>query len=788
MENNRKVLEFLRKWSPTGFWTLTAIPTDKSKLTTETFTHESERECLAFLESFNGKQNLYFSVNQPIVALSKKAERSDIDRVEWLHVDIDPRPGKPIADEQSRALTSLTSQRPKGIPAPTCILFSGGGYQAFWRLREPILINGSIEKAEEAKLYNLQLERLFKGDKCHNIDRIMRLPFTMNIPDARKQAKGRTPTLATLFEFNENSYLLTDFIKAQAVQNNKIDSGVSGKPTLELSGNIPRVADVSELDKWNVPDRVKIILVQGIHPEASEQEKKKKGGDNSRSAWLFDACCSLVRCEVPVEIIYSLITDPNYAISDSVLELGANAERYAKRQIERAVGFVEDPDLQELNEKYALVKQYGNKARIIHEYYNEVLKKDQLAAIDIGSFRVSYNNRRKTWVSEDGKPMSVKLGDWWLSHPKRKTYERVVFLPGKEVSNCYNMWKGFACEAIPGDCSIFLQHLQTNVCQGVEEYYQYLINWMARLVQQPATQGQAAIVLRGGLGVGKGMVAKILGSLLGKHYLHVTDPKHIVGSFNSHLRECLLLFADEAFYAGDKRHESNLKTLITEEFRAIEAKGVDVEQAPNFTKVIIASNNSWVVPAGDNERRFFVLDVGEQQQQNTGYFSDLLEQMNNRGGREALLYHLLTHDISKFNVWKIPKTEALQDQKDYTLRPEEAWWLDILEEGRMGDTGNWPMVVQKRKLFEHYLEYCDSMKITWGRLSHVTFGKRFGTLCPIRKDKQYFDHEGDGTKQAAYGLPTLPECREFWDQHKGPRKWQIVEQEIQKVREEDVPF
>lgn len=783
--DNARVIDFLRQWSPLGFWTLTAIPVDKSKLTTLTFDHTSEDECLAFLEAFNGQENLYFSVNQPISALSKKAERADIDRVEWLHVDIDPRPGKPIEDEQSMALTLLTSQRPQGVPAPTCIIFSGGGYQAFWKLKTPISINGDMSKAEEAKLYNMQLERLFKGDKCHNIDRVMRLPHTLNIPNAQKLKKGRTPTLATLFEFNDFSYELTDFVKAQTVQSNKVDTG--GVPTLELSGNIPRLADVSELDKWNVPDRVKVIIVQGIHPDSTEQEKKKKNGDNSRSAWLFDICCSLSRSGVPVEIIYSIITDPNYAISDSVLELGSNSERYAKRQIERAIGFVEDPDLQKLNDKYALVKQYGNKARIIHEYFNDALEVHEIAALDVGSFRVSYNNQRKTFITEDGKPTSVKLGDWWLTHPKRKTYERVVFLPGKEIQHCYNLWKGFACEAIPGDCSKFLDHLRTNVCQNVQEYYTYLLGWMARLVQQPATQGQAAVVLRGGQGVGKGFVARVLGSLLGKHYLHVTDPKHIVGSFNSHLRSCLLLFADEAFYAGDKRHESNLKTLITEQYRSIEAKGVDVEQAPNFTKVILASNNSWVVPAGDNERRFFVLDVGNIQQQNTAYFSQILEQMQN-GGKQALLYHLLTHDLANFNIWKIPRTEALQDQKDYTLRPEEAWWLDVLEDGCVGTSGKWPSVAQKRALFENYLEYCDNMKVTWGRLSHVAFGKKFGTLCPMLKDKQYFYHSGDGTKTAAYGIPSLDTCRTFWDDNKGCRKWPYVEQILEKVNQEDTPF
>ena len=72
------------------------------------------------------------------------------------------------------------------------VVFSGGGYQAFWKLETPISINGDLGRAEDAKRYNQQLELLFGGDNCHNVDRIMRLPGTVNVPDERKRTKGRT--------------------------------------------------------------------------------------------------------------------------------------------------------------------------------------------------------------------------------------------------------------------------------------------------------------------------------------------------------------------------------------------------------------------------------------------------------------------------------------------------------------------------------------------------------------------------------------------------------------------
>ena len=75
------------------------------------------------------------------------------------------------------------------------------------------------EKCEEAARWNQQLEVTFRADRCHNVDRIMRLPGTINIPDAKKLQKGRTKILATLISFDEERvYPLADFTPAPEVQ------------------------------------------------------------------------------------------------------------------------------------------------------------------------------------------------------------------------------------------------------------------------------------------------------------------------------------------------------------------------------------------------------------------------------------------------------------------------------------------------------------------------------------------------------------------------------------------
>ena len=307
---------------------MTAIRPDRNAITTATFYPEGEVDLRKWLDEYNGQRNVYFHVNPPTRDLTKKAQREDIKSGDWLHVDIDPRAGEDLAEERDRALGLLTSKLPKGVLPPTVIVFSGGGYQGFWKLEESIAIGGDLAAAEDAKRYNVRLETLFGADNCGNIDRIMRLPGTINLPDERKKKKGRVPTLATLYQFNDVIYTLGAFEKASADESDLLGGMAAQGDTTSGLGTANRVADLSELARWAVSDRLKVIITKGEGPTP-------KDGDNSRSAWLFDACCNLIRHGVPDTIILGIITDSNWPISESVLET-RNPESYARKQIVEA--------------------------------------------------------------------------------------------------------------------------------------------------------------------------------------------------------------------------------------------------------------------------------------------------------------------------------------------------------------------------------------------------------------------------------------------------------------------
>ena len=127
--------------------------------------------------------------------------------------------------------------------------------------------------------------------------------------------------------------------------------------------------------------------------------------------------------------------------------------------------------------------------------------------------------------------------------------------------------------------------------------------------------------MRGPEGTGKGTLARAMMRILGQHALHISNAKHLIGNFNAHLRDCVFLFADEAFYAGDKAHVGVLKSLITEPYLTIEGKYQNAVQTPNFLHIMMASNEDWVVPASLEARRFCVLEVSDAHKDDHAYFA-----------------------------------------------------------------------------------------------------------------------------------------------------------------------
>jgi hypothetical protein len=417
-----------------------------------------------------------------------------------------------------------------------------------------------------------------------------------------------------------------------------------------------------------------------------------------------------------------------------------------------------DPVVEEFNQHHAVVVM-GGKTVVIREDGNQVVP------MSVASFRDYYSNRPRV----DG----VTAANYWLRHKDRLTYPGVVFDPtGKAANDELNLWRGFAVDAVEGDCSLYLAHVRENIAAGDEVVYQYLLDWMADAVQNPHRLPGVAIALRGRQGTGKGIFTAQFGKIFGRHYKHVQTPDHLIGRFTQHLADALLVFADEVIWGGDKQQEGVLKALITEERRFVEPKGVNAYEVKNYVRLMMASNNDWVVPAGGEERRFCVLDVANNRMQDADYFGAIVAQMDS-GGREALLHMLLNRDISDVNLRAFPRSAALLEQKELSLDSVPAWWLDCLRQGNIVgvDSGYpsqdilWPDWVNTGELYDFYCMATASDRHARNRARNRSqFSKVLIKWAPVQHVRKRVDAIGIGeSRPRGFAIPSLDECREAFE-------------------------
>ncbi|HSW93779.1 MAG TPA: DUF5906 domain-containing protein [Gammaproteobacteria bacterium] len=288
----------------------------------------------------------------------------------------------------------------------------------------------------------------------------------------------------------------------------------------------------------------------------------------------------------------------------------------------------------------------------------------------------------KIKVSDD-KTKSIPAGQYWLTmHKKKITYRGIVYAPeydsDRTPDDRLNIWTGFAVNPEPtGSWELLKKLILETLCGSNNTSYEYVINWMARAVQMPSEPGAVALVFKGPKGTGKSTLGTAFIRLFGQHGMHVTSPTLLTGRFNAHLRDISALFADEAFWAGDKTGEGILKGLVTDSLITYEGKGTNAESGRNCVHLMMASNEDWVVPADlTGERRFAVFGV-ENNVRDNNFWGAVKYELNN-GGLKRMLYDLKTRDISDFNVFHVPQTSALAEQKVQTLRTSEAWLWDLV--------------------------------------------------------------------------------------------------------------
>jgi hypothetical protein len=170
------------------------------------------------------KSNVYYSVNRPCEVIKRqgmygKNNIDDIICIRALAFDID------VLQPQEIVLETINKNL-DGDFIPSLVIFTGGGYHLIYLFKNQINIelsrppkNDIEQRKNEDKIFIrgtvTQLAKNFehllrtkfpswKVDNMSNVDRVMRLPGTVNYPKLEKQAKGQIPALSKIVLENYN--------------------------------------------------------------------------------------------------------------------------------------------------------------------------------------------------------------------------------------------------------------------------------------------------------------------------------------------------------------------------------------------------------------------------------------------------------------------------------------------------------------------------------------------------------------------------------------------------------
>lgn len=393
--NTALSVDFLQHFDPTGPWTILVIkPTEtkgeKAHVRARTFTDLTHLH--NYIEEYNGRWNVYFPPNRCVPDVTTTPTKQQMTHIRCIHIDLDlPKDAEHTQDLFDELLDRLHAF---DIP-PSVITFSGGGYQAFWIFPEDLPAD---EYADRIETINQNVLKQVGGDgSCWNVNRLMRVPGTVNVLNAIKRERGRTPGLATVVESTWQTWSIKEHAIPTATTQYEnqtetvppLEGGLDASPTGSVDG---------------LPAKLKKAIKGG--------DPSPWGNDRSKMVWFIT--CSLVRMGWSDEAIYPILSSPDYGCSAHCRDQN-NVERYVKKQINDARDAVAQDWVR--NEK------------------GQILTSSQtnfLRALENLGVRFGYNTfDQKSYVNGSG-PSRVLI-DEEVNYLRLRIEQDFGFLPNKEL-------------------------------------------------------------------------------------------------------------------------------------------------------------------------------------------------------------------------------------------------------------------------------------------------------------------------------------------------------------------
>jgi len=366
-----------------------------------------------------------------------------------------------------------------------------------------------------------------------------------------------------------------------------------------------------------------------------------------------------------------------------------------------------------INRRFAMMTGTGDMGKIV-----DLRQPWRPSMMSADRFKTALANEKLeiefTDEHNNSKTKTIPKATSWIQHEKRRNIAKIDFrpprYPGEKVilgPFTHNIWSGFAVTPKQGDShKPLIDHIRDNICRGNEDHFQWLMAFLADMVQRPGDKPPVAVAMRGKFGAGKSIMSEYMLRIFGfdRHGVRLSDAEHLTGRFNFHLSPAIYVCMEEAYLSGDQQAEKVLRALVTQDRTRMERKFADSIDLPFYGRIIVHSNEAWTVPAGAGDRRWTILDVDPARKDDNAYFRPLWEALN-RDGPAHLLCELLHWNYDRDSLIRPIATAAKADVAVRSGTMVEQWLFNVLAGETLpslfGDDGQ-PTDLEKKIVYKDF--------------------------------------------------------------------------------------
>lgn len=256
---------------------------------------------------------------------------------------------------------------------------------------------------------------------------------------------------------------------------------------------------------------------------------------------------------------------------------------------------------------------------------------------------------------------------------------------------------------------------------GKAPLYDYLLKWIAHILQKPLDTPGVGIVLTGNKGVGKDTVFDflmefVLGKISSTNY---DSNKQFFDKHDMGRKGKLLVKVEEANRKLCMENKDTLKSMVTASDSTFNPKNEKAVIVPNKCRFVFTSNKGNPLDFADGERRYVILPCSSEKKGDTEYWDSTRALLFNPEAGRTIGDWLTKVDLTGFQIRTLPAN----DYQNEVVEAEES------SEQRFFD--GWDgQELTSSDLFDTYRRFCQEHDLPYAP-NAISFGQR---LLPFLRD------------------------------------------------------